>query len=201
MISVDLTKQIKAENYKLLTGSIVPRPIAFVTSLSETGIINAAPFSYFNLVSSNPPLVSVSVERSVNGSKHTAHNINQQKEFVIHVVDQNNVEKVNRTAASLPATESEIDFVQLTTVSSEKITVPGIKEARIRFECVLKQSIDLSDQNNGCDLMIGEIVQMHIAQSVYAGGKIDIDALKPVSRLAGSNYAMIGDTFTLKRPK
>lgn len=201
MISIDLTKQRQTDNYKLLTGSIVPRPIAFVTSISETGILNAAPFSYFNVVSSDPPLVSVSVERKLGEQKHTAQNIEKQKQFVIHIVDQDNVSKVNQASANLLANESEVDFANLTRVASEKVAVPGIEEAKVRLECVLNRVVDLSDQGNGCDLIIGEVVQMHVAKSVYDSGKINISELKPVSRLAGANYATIGDIFTLVRPK
>src|SRR5690625_587957 len=201
MISIDLTKQRQTDNYKLLTGSIVPRPIAFVTSISETGILNAAPFSYFNVISSDPPLVSVSVERKLGEQKHTAQNIEKQKQFVIHIVDQDNVSKVNQASANLLANESEVDFANLTRVASEKVAVPGIEEAKIRLECVLNRVVDLSDQGNGCDLIIGEVVQMHVAKSVYDSGKINISELKPVSRLAGANYATIGDIFTLVRPK
>jgi len=201
MISIDLTKQRQTDNYKLLTGSIVPRPIAFVTSISETGILNAAPFSYFNVISSDPPLVSVSVERKLGEQKHTAQNIEKQKQFVIHIVDQDNVSKVNQASANLLANESEVDFANLTRVASEKVAVPGIEEAKVRLECVLNRVVDLSDQGNGCDLIIGEVVQMHVAKSVYDSGKINISELKPVSRLAGANYATIGDIFTLVRPK
>mgnify|MGYP001947932401 FL=1 len=99
------------ENYKLLTSSIIPRPVAFVTSIGENGVVNGAPFSYFNIVSSNPPMISLAIQRKNGKIKDTARNINQNKEFVVHIVDEENVKKINETAASLPANESEITHV------------------------------------------------------------------------------------------
>ena len=113
MLSIDPTKNTERENYKLLIGSIIPRPIAFVTSISQDGVLNGAPFSYFNIVSSNPPLVSVSIQRSGGKQKDTARNILETKEFVIHVVDELNVDQINQTAASLPPDQSEIELSKL----------------------------------------------------------------------------------------
>lgn len=196
MLSFDPEKQTERENYKLLIGSIIPRPIAFVTSKSGEGIINAAPFSYFNIVSSNPPMLSVSVQRKGSERKDTARNILAGGEFVVHIVDEENVFEVNETAASLPPDESEIDVTKLTLVDSEVVGVPAVKQSKVRFECVLQQAVELPHN----DLLIGRIVRIHVDEAIYENGRIDPEELKPVSRLAGTNYAKLGEIFSLKRP-
>ncbi|WP_456279435.1 flavin reductase family protein [Bacillus sp. AK128] len=202
MISINPSSISERESYKLLIGSIVPRPIAFVTTLSKEGVLNGAPFSYFNIVSSNPPMISLSVQRSAGRLKDTAKNILESKEFVVHIVDEQNVDKVNETAASLPPDQSEIEHVNLTPVNSIKVTVPGVEEAKIRMECILEQSIQLGDKDSpSCDLFIGKVVQVHINQAIYENGKIDPRGLGAISRLAGNDYAKVGDIFTIERPK
>lgn len=202
MLSFKPQEQTERENYKLLTGSIIPRPIAFVTSMARDGTINGAPFSYFNIVSSNPPLVSISVQRKDGMRKDTARNIAEKGEFVIHIVDEDNVQQINETAASLPADESEIIGAGLSLEASDLIEIPGVKEAKIRFECRIEQIIELkSEQKVGSDLIIGRIVTYHIADDVYENGRINQAKLAAVSRLAGSNYAKVGETFSIERPK
>ncbi|WHZ05906.1 flavin reductase family protein [Neobacillus sp. YX16] len=202
MLSIDPASLSERENYKFLIGSIIPRPIAFVTTLSKDGIINGAPFSYFNIVSSNPPMISLSIQRREGQQKDTARNMIASKEFVIHIVDEQNVEKINQTAASLPPHQSEIELAQLTPVESAKISVPGIKEAKIRMECLLEHSLELGGVDSpGCDLLIGRIVQFHIEKDIYDKGRIDPRGLAAVSRLAGTNYAKIGELFSIERPK
>lgn len=196
MLSFDPDKQTERENYKLLIGSIIPRPIAFVTSISPEGVVNAAPFSYFNIVSSNPPMLSVSVQRKGSEQKDTARNILAQKEFVVHIVDEDNVFEVNETAANLQPDASEIDITKLTLVDSEAIGVPAVEQSKVRFECVLHQAVELPHT----DLLIGRIVRIHVDESIYENGRIDPEGLMPVSRLAGTNYAKLGEIFSLKRP-
>ncbi|MDQ0231837.1 flavin reductase (DIM6/NTAB) family NADH-FMN oxidoreductase RutF [Metabacillus malikii] len=189
------------DNYKFLIGSIIPRPIAFVTTLSNDGVLNGAPFSYFNIVSSNPPMISISIQRSEGNQKDTARNIFATKEFVIHTVDEDNVNLVNKTAATLPPNQSEIEIANLTTVNSEKISVPGVKEAKIRFECVLEHFLELGDNGQtSCDFIIGKIVRYHIEEYLYNNGRINQQRLAAVSRLAGTNYAQIGEVFSIERP-
>ncbi|ARD48496.1 flavin reductase family protein [Sporosarcina sp. P33] len=201
MISIDPAKNSERDNYKLLIGSIIPRPIAFVTTQSEEGIVNGAPFSYFNIVSSNPPLVSLAVQRPADGLKDTARNMYTNRQFVVHIVDDENVAKINETAASLPAAESEIELADLTLVPSETIEVPGVKEAKVRMECKLVQAIPFGGDGPGSDLFIGEIIRFHINGEIYENGRIDPRGLGAVSRLAGTNYAAIGDIFSMERPK
>ena len=202
LLSIDPTNNSERENYKFLIGSIIPRPIAFVTTRSKEGVLNGAPFSYFNIVSSNPPMVSLSIQRKGGRQKDTAKNIIDSKEFVIHIVDEDNVDMVNETAANLPPNQSEIMLANLTPVESEKISVSGVKEAKIRMECVLEQSLELGGLDvPGCDFIIGKIVQYHIEESIYENGRIDPKGLGAVSRLAGENYAKIGEVFTIERPK
>ncbi|MDR7238008.1 flavin reductase (DIM6/NTAB) family NADH-FMN oxidoreductase RutF [Neobacillus drentensis] len=190
------------ENYKFLIGSIIPRPIAFVTTISKDGVLNGAPFSYFNIVSSNPPMISLSIQRSGGRQKDTARNIIESKQFVVHIVDEQNVEKINKTAASLPPDQSEIELAHLTPVESAKISVPGVKEAKVRMECTLEHTLELGDQvNPGCDFIIGKVVQFHIESDIYEKGRIDPGGLAAVSRLAGNNYAKIGEIFEIERPK
>jgi flavin reductase (DIM6/NTAB) family NADH-FMN oxidoreductase RutF len=190
------------EIYKFLIGSVIPRPIAFVTSISRDGILNGAPFSYFNIVSSNPPMISLSVQRSEGRQKDTARNIIESKEFVVHIVDEQNVEKINKTAANLPPDQSEIELANLTPVESTKISVPGVKEAKIRMECLLEHSLELGGMDTpGCDLIIGKVVQFYIESDIYENGRINPRGLAAVSRLAGNSYAKIGEMFEIERPK
>ncbi|MGG0176885.1 flavin reductase family protein [Gottfriedia acidiceleris] len=189
------------DNYKFLIGGIIPRPIAFVTTESNEKVLNGAPFSYFNIVTSNPPMISVSVQRQNGKQKDTAKNAIEKKEFVVHIVDESNVEAINKTAAALPSTESEVELAGLTPVESVKVSVPGVKESKIRMECVLEQSIPLGKDNEACDLLIGKVVYFHIEDEIYENGRIDANGLKAVSRLAGNDYAKVGEMFTIDRPK
>jgi flavin reductase (DIM6/NTAB) family NADH-FMN oxidoreductase RutF len=202
LLSIDPVNNTERENYKFLIGSIIPRPIAFVTTQSKDGILNGAPFSYFNIVSSNPPMISLSIQRTSGRQKDTSRNIIEKKEFVVHIVDEQNVEKVNMTAASLPPDQSEIELAQLTPVNSVKVSVPGVKEAKIRMECILEHALELGGQDSpGCDFIIGKVVQFHIESDIYENGRIDPRGLAAVSRLAGTNYAKIGEMFSIERPE
>ena len=198
MLSFDPKENTERENYKLLIGSIIPRPIAFVTSVAEDGTVNGAPFSYFNIVSSNPPMISISVQRKNGIRKDTARNIFEKKEFVVHIVDKENVDKINSTAASMAPDESEVEKVGFTLVPSKCISVPGIKESKVRFECTLEKLIELGE---GTDLIIGKIERFHVDESIYENGRINHEILGAVSRLAGTNYAEIGEVFSLERPE
>lgn len=144
MISVNPEGLSERENYKFLTGSIIPRPVALVTTQSETGVFNIAPFSFFNIVSSNPPMISVSVQRKKGVSKDTARNAIETGEFVVHITDEDNVVDANQTAAELPAEESELRLTNFTTTASDKVAVPGLREAKVRLECKLERAIPLA---------------------------------------------------------
>jgi flavin reductase (DIM6/NTAB) family NADH-FMN oxidoreductase RutF len=190
------------EVYKLLTGTIVPRPIAFVTSLSEDGVLNGAPFSYFNIVSTDPPIVSLAIQRKNGVMKDTARNILEKKEFVIHAVDQNNLEKINETSASLPPEESEIELAKLSTLPSTNINVPGIEESKVRLEAVLYKHIEIKNEEMvTSDLLLGQVVFAHISEEIHEDGRIHMKAYDPVARLAGPNYSTLGEIIHLKRPE
>lgn len=202
MIMIDLQHLSARDTYKLLIGTIAPRPIAFVTTESAEGAINAAPFSFFNIVSSAPPLLSVSVQRRHGEQKDTARNAIAKKGFVIHITDEQNVEGVNETAATLAPDESELDRTHFTVIESEKLKIPAVQEAKVRFECTLERHVPLGEKEViMTDLLIGRIVCMHVAEEVYDDGKIMYEKLQPVGRLAGNDYAKLGEIFSLIRPK
>ncbi|WP_239740998.1 flavin reductase family protein [Mammaliicoccus sp. M-M45] len=190
------------ENYKLLIGSVIPRPIALVTTQSDSGLLNIAPFSFFNIVSSNPPILSIAVQR-VNGKpKDTARNILQNKEAVVHIVDTDNVEDANQTAALLGPDKSEMDRTDFETVNSVEVSVPGLKQSKVRFEAVLKEDVVIKNGDQPVsDLLLLEIKYYHFDEAIYDNGYIIKDELGAVSRLAGNDYAEIGKTFTIERPQ
>ncbi|WP_409301023.1 flavin reductase family protein [Peribacillus sp. SCS-155] len=203
MLSLNPESMTERDNYKFLTGSIIPRPVALVTSVSKDGTINAAPFSYFNIVSSNPPMISLSIQRKNGSQKDTARNACLTGEFVAHIIDEELVEEANKTAAQLPPDQSELSISGLSAVQSDRISVPGIMEAKIRFECKLERHIELpgEDGSVSCDFLIGKVVKYHISEGLYKEGRIDPLLLKPVSRLAGQSYSKLGQLFELERPK
>lgn len=202
MISIDPNALPGRENYKFLSGSIIPRPVAFVTTQSSEGILNAAPFSYFNIITDEPPMISISVQRLNGAMKDTSRNAVEKGEFVVHISDESYIDQINNTAKPLPSNESEVEDSGLTPVNSIKVSVQGVKEANIRLECVLERAIELggTDGNPSCDLLIGRVVYYHIREDLYKKGRINAAGLKPVSRLAGSVYAKLGETFELTRP-
>ena len=194
----DLTQR---ENYKLLIGSIIPRPVAVVSTQSADGIVNIAPFSFFNIVSSEPVILSLAIQRKGGELKDTARNLLATKEAVVHTLDQTNVQEANKTAALLPADQSELTVSGFTTTTSKTIAVPGLKEANVRLETTLHQHVPIKkDQQTTADLLLLEVVGYQIAEDVYQDGKIDPRALQAVSRLAGNSYATIGEIFDIKRP-
>lgn len=189
------------ENYKLLIGSIIPRPIALVTTESDDNVLNIAPFSFFNVVSSDPPILSIAVQR-VNGEmKDTARNIIQNKEAVVHIVDTDNVRDANQTAALLSHEESELERTNFETVDSVEVSVKGLKQSKIRFEAVLYDDIVIEkDGQPISDLLLLEVKYYHFDERIYNDGYINKEELNAVSRLAGNDYAEIGHTFTIERP-
>lgn len=195
-----------SQQYKLLSGSVVPRPIAWVSTLSHEEVINLAPFSLFSLVSKELPLVSLSIMREAGEQKDTAFNLEQTGEAVIHLVDESLLEEMNQTSASLPRHESELTQLALTTIDSRRVDVPGIRQAKARFEGRVYQQIPVYNRDQSqivSDIFIMEILDFYFAEEVLdeASGYVDVLALNPVARLAGPNYGTLGRTYQLARPQ
>ncbi|WP_246056218.1 flavin reductase family protein [Alteribacter natronophilus] len=202
MKRIDPASLSKKENYRFLTETVVPRPIAFVTTVSDEGVLNAAPFSYFNVVSADPPLLMVSIGKRGDSKKDTSRNIVEKGEFVVHVTDEKNVREMNATAANLPPDESEVEKVGLTPVESTAVNVPGLAEARVRFECRLEKHLTFTGKEGETDVVFGRIVHYHVDESLLDGkGSVQADLLKPVARLGGKDYAPLGEIFSIDRPK
>nr|WP_220186322.1 flavin reductase family protein [Brevibacillus halotolerans] len=183
-----------------MIGGIIPRPIAWVTSHNPAGVVNAAPFSYFNVACIDPMMISIAVSRKPRQvMKDTARNISETKEFVVNTVDVHNVALVNETSADFPADQSEVEALGLDLTPSQAIKVPRLALSRIHFECKLHQIVTLGEPA-ASDLIIGEVVHVHIDDSMYFNGKIDAEKFAPVSRLAGHTYATLGELFDHPRP-
>lgn len=166
------------------------------------GTLNGGRFSCFNIVSSNPPLISIAIQRKKPAQKDTARNILEQEEFVVQLVDMDNVNQVNQTAASLPSNQSEIKLANLTPVTSNSVSVPGVLEAKGRFECILEKHIELGkDGEVHTDLIIGKVIYYHLDKDIYEAGDINTEKLASVSRMAGNDYAKLGEAFSIRRPK
>ncbi|HCM89096.1 MULTISPECIES: flavin reductase family protein [Vagococcus] len=189
------------DNYKFLIGSIIPRPIAVVSSLSKEGVVNIAPFSYFNIVTANPPIISLSIQRKSGEMKDTTKNILGNKQAVIHIADEENIESTNQTAANLKSSESELFRTDFTLGSSDLVSVPLINELKIKMEVGLYQHVPIMDQEQvTADLLLLKVENYHIQEGLYKKGRIDADLLKPMSRLAGNDYAALGKKMSIKRP-
>lgn len=187
--------------YKLLTGSVIPRPIGWISSVSNNGVNNLAPFSYFNVVGDDPPHVMFSTSRNNNTNKDTLNNILANNQFVVNMVTEDLVEQMNKTAEAISPEESEFDFANLTPLASVKIKPMRVKESKINFECELVHHYSLENHKNGGSvILIGKIIMMHFDDTVLTDNyKINLETYKPVSRLSGSNYSKIGEIFSIKR--
>ncbi|MFW5994575.1 MAG: flavin reductase family protein [Spirochaetia bacterium] len=190
--------------YKLMIGTIVPRPIAWVSSLTESGSVNLAPFSFFNGVCSNPPTVSLSFSWNPAAEDHckdTLRNIRRRGECVVHMVDQAHAEAMNLSAGDFPPDVSELEYVGLQTLPPATGSTPRIAGTSVSFECTLLQEVDVGEGPGSATLVLATIKHMHIADHVINERLyVDVHSLDPVGRLAGNEYCVVRDVFRLDRP-
>jgi flavin reductase (DIM6/NTAB) family NADH-FMN oxidoreductase RutF len=188
--------------YKLLAGSVLPRPIALVSSISADGTPNLAPFSFFTIASADPPVLVV--QNSVRGNrtrKDTIGNVESTGEFVVNIVSEDYAAAMNLTAGEYGPEVDEFVVSGLTPVASECVTPARVGEARVQMECRLLQIVRVSDKPLGGSLMLGEVVRFHFRDDVIdAGLNVNLDVLQPVGRLSGSGYVRVTDRFDMQRP-
>ncbi len=199
---IDPKKQSYKENYKLMIGSIVPRPIALVSTYSKADICNLAPFSFFTGITSDPPTICFSpARRGIEGEeKDTLKNIKDTGEFVINIVNEDIVEQMNETATEFPPEVDEFKESGLTAIKAKIVNPPLVKESPISFECKRLQILEIGKaQSGGGFLVIGEIVMFHIDDELLENGRIDTGLLNPIGRLAGMEYTKLGERFKIKR--
>ena len=187
--------------YKLLTGTVIPRPIAWVATIDDNGIDNLAPFSFFNVVSEDPPHIMFSTVRTGNKNKDTLNNILANKQFVVNLVTEDVVEQMNTTSQSVPADVNEFQLANVTPIDSIYIKPKRVKESLVHFECEMVHHYFIEKhQNGGACIIIGKIITMHIDDTILMENhKINLEKYKPVARLAGSNYSKLGEIFSIKR--
>lgn len=197
-MEIDATTLSEEAAYKLMIGSVVPRPIAWLTTISPDGIVNAAPFSAYTMICIRPPTVLVNCARRDGISKDTARNAEASGDFVLNVVSEDLAGVMHRTSAAYPAGVSETEALGIAVAPSRLVRPPRIAAAPISLECRLRQILEIGhdrDQN-----LIGEVVMFHIADAIYAGGKIDQKKLRPLARLGGPLYAKLGEFISLPIP-
>lgn len=187
--------------YKLLTGTIIPRPIGWISTIDAKGINNLAPFSYFNMVSSDPPCVMFSTRRENNTNKDTLNNVLENKQFVVNLVTENVVEQMNLTSESVGAEIDEFQLANLTPIDSVAVLPKRVKESVVHFECEMIHHYFIdNDSNGGACVVIGKIITMHIDDSILMeNNRINLETYTPIARLAGSNYGKLGEIFSIKR--
>lgn len=187
--------------YKLLTGTIIPRPIGWISTIDAKGINNLAPFSYFNMVSSDPPCVMFSTRRDNDTNKDTLNNVLENKQFVVNLVTENVVEQMNLTSESVGAEIDEFQLANLTPIDSVSVLPKRVKESVVHFECKMIHHYFIdNDSNGGACVVIGKIITMHIDDSILMeNNRINLETYTPIARLAGSNYGKLGEIFSIKR--
>lgn len=187
--------------YKLLTGTVIPRPIGWIATVDEKGINNLAPFSYFNMVSHDPPCVMFSTGREKDNYKDTLNNVLQNGQFVVNLVTLEVVEQMNATSEAVHSDVDEFELTNLTPIDSVYIKPKRVKESPIHFECEMIHHyfMDNKDGGGAC-IVIGKIKTIHIDDSILMeNNRINLEVYKPIARLAGSNYSMLGELFSVKR--
>lgn len=189
------------DRYKLIIGSIVPRPIAWVSSMDLAGNLNLAPFSYFTAVCPTPMTLVFcpGIHAHSGEKKDTWRNIEQVPEFVINITNQPTAEQMNLSATVLPYGQSEFEWAGLTPTPSETIRVPRVAEAPIAFECRLQQIVVVSDQPGGGAAIFGTVQCVHVRDDLLSDGRIDTLGLQPIGRLAGNAYTRVTEPFVMER--
>ncbi|MGH9628581.1 MAG: flavin reductase family protein [Bryobacteraceae bacterium] len=189
--------------YKLMVGVIVPRPIAFVSTISLEGIRNLAPFSFFTGVSANPPVICFCpmIRASDGERKDTIRNIEQTREFVVNVVSEDFAEQMNICSGEYPPEIDEFNLSKLTPIESELVKPARVAESQVNMECRLVRIIEVSPKPLGASVVLGEVLRFHVRDDLFDSFKVDPDKLRAIGRMGGPTYTRTTDRFDLMRPK
>jgi flavin reductase (DIM6/NTAB) family NADH-FMN oxidoreductase RutF len=189
--------------YKVLIGAIVPRPIAFVSTISPEGSRNLAPFSFFTAISANPPVVCFCPTRRPGPEprKDTLRNVTETREFVVNIVSEEIAQQMNMTSGDFAADVDEFEAAGLTPIPSDLVKPPRVAESHVHMECKLYLTLEISDLPGGGNLVIGEVVRLHVDDAYVDSFKIDADKLRAIGRMGGNSYVRTTDRFDMIRPK
>lgn len=207
MQALDPSEQSPQDTYRLLVGAVVPRPIAFVSSMDQYGVRNLAPFSFFTVASANPPIVCFcpmirgANKNNLPPTKDTLRNIIATHEFVLNIVSEEFAEQMNACSADVPPEMDEFEISGLTPLESERVRPPRVAESHVQMECRLEQIVHVSANSLGGSLVLGEVLRFHVRKSMLDNFRIDPDQLHAIGRMAGSTYTRTRDRFEMDRPK
>ena len=202
---IDFGTVTPQQAYFTMTQTIIPRPIAWIVSENTNGSINLAPFSYFNAVSSNPPLVMISASIKPGGvAKDTLNNIRQRKDFVLHIVSLEQLDAMNQSSANLPSGESEVEMLGLETVALEGSRLPRLADAKVAFACRLYDIHYIGSDPQA--LILGQVEGLYVDDSVVGKDdkgrtKILAERINPIGRLGANEYVTFGERLSRDRPK
>ncbi len=185
-------------SHQLLKNCVIPRPIAWISTLGPDGVANAAPYSCFTFLATLPPIVGFSVEPRNGQKKDTLRNIEHAGDFVVNIVPEHLTKAMNSSAEDLPPEVDEISTAGLSACPSEKVRSPRIAECPINLECKVQQILELGRSRHS--FVIAEVLLFLVADHLYKDGQIDTNALCPIGRMAGNQYVRLGDVFELNRP-
>ena len=188
--------------HDLLVGAVLPRPIAFVSTIGANGVNNLAPFSYFTVLSSKPPILGFGIgSKRDGGKKDTLENLEFSGDFVINVVTENLVEAMNQTSGDYPPEVDEFQVAGLTPGKSDLVQSPRVTESPINIECRLKQILQFGDAPRINRFVVGEVVRIHIKKELLEGNITRAERLKAIGRMGGDFYCRTQDLFEMKRPE
>jgi flavin reductase (DIM6/NTAB) family NADH-FMN oxidoreductase RutF len=188
--------------YKILIGSVLPRPIGWISTVNESGDRNLAPFSFFNVVCSNPPhvLFCPSVRSTDGKTKDTLRNVQATGQFVVNIVTEDLAEAMNISATEYPSEVDEFTEAGLTAEPSQAVQPPRVAESPIHYECQVTKIIEIGDQPGAGSVVIGKVLHLHVDNDLMIDGdKVDLEKLRPIGRLSGPRYCRVEDVFEMQR--
>ncbi len=199
---IDVARTDARTVYQALISVVTPRPVAWVTTVDAAGRVNLAPFSFFNVFGGTPPVVVFAPNRKRDGSKKdTLRNVEATGEFVVNAAVAGLAEQVNLSSKELPPGESELELTGLAAEPSLRVKPPRLRESPVAMECILREVLQIGEGVASANLVIGEVVLMHVADEVLDGhGRVDPRKLRTIGRLGGDWYCHTSDIFEMRRP-
>jgi len=194
-VYIDAAGLDAASTYRLLVGSVVPRPIAWVTSGAPPKPLNLAPFSSFTWVSQHPAMLGMTINRRADSRKDTILNIEEDGEYVVNIADESMLDQLHASSEWMSPDTSEAEALGLLVAPSSAISVPRLEAAPISMECVFERTIEFSP--TGGQFVVGRVVGWHVREDVMESGRIDTELLRPLGRLAGPRYTTLGEVVQL----